>query len=201
MSDAAARQIVVLVHGIHTSRREARTWMDQLATKIRRETGMETYQFRYGWTSGASIALPGWGWISRRGKTRRFQRFVSRLVADRPATVHVVAHSFGTWIARYSLIRGPEQLRPRIGTLLLMGGIVHRNDRFTCGRVQRVVNLHSRNDDVVRRAPGFGDCGYRGLAVDGDRVSNVDMTPANHRAYTIPGREWNAVVTALSGNA
>jgi len=176
--------------------------MDQLARKIQRETGMDCYQFRYGWTSGASVALPGWGWISRRGKTRRFQRYLARLIADRPGTtVHVVAHSFGTWIARYSLIRGPEQLRPRIGTLVLMGGIVHRHDRFTCGRVERVVNLYSLGDDVVRRAPGFGDSGFRGLAGDGDRVTNVDLTPAEHCDYTRPGREWAAVVAALPRSA
>jgi pimeloyl-ACP methyl ester carboxylesterase len=195
------RGVVILLHGIHTSRKEADEWMPELAAFITSRTGLRTHLFKYGWTSGASIALPGIGWAGRRRKTRKFQRCVQRLQRSDIrgiGPIHVVAHSFGTWIARYGLIRGPEELRPRFGTFVMMGGIVHAADRFTEGRVGRVACLYSRDDDVVRLAPGFGDCGRQGLrGADGGRLVNVDCTPAAHRDYTRQGPAWEAVAGAL----
>lgn len=206
------KAIVVIVHGIHQSRHEAGEWMgwmsDYLETRAKlANTSFAFAHFKYGWTSGASIALPLWGWLGRRGKVRRFQRFVlearQRYGADLP--VHVVTHSFGGWIARYSLVRGKDEMRPRLSTLVMMASPTHARDRFTCGRVAQVWNLFSREDNTIRfaRSIGFGGAGLIGLLIadeDAARLHNVDKTPFEHHDYIRGGKgTWDKVADILCG--
>jgi hypothetical protein len=185
--------VVILVHGIHTSKREAREWMRKMGLYLSRAIpGLEVLQFKYGWISGISVRLPIWGWFSRRRKTRKFQRFVARAVKERGPETHpdVVAHSFGTWLAHHSMTKGgPKTFFRR---LVYMGGIVSSREDFRAeeGHYEKVLNLYSRNDMVVRYSL-FGHCGHRGfINASTLRVQSVDVTPAEHGDYIKPGRMW-----------
>lgn len=193
--------LVVLVPGVHEGEADATAWTTRMSLYLRDVLpGVFVVAYTPGWTSGASIGLPLWGWISRRVKVRRFQRWLARVVSIFPdVPVDVYAHSWGSLLARESLRRGPQEARPRFRTLILAGSIVDQDDRFACGRVQRVACLYSKDDVVVRRVPGFGEAGNVGLShADGVRLLNVDLTPLGHGDYTRPGRAWSVVAELLA---
>lgn len=191
---------VILVHGIHTSKTEARAWMRDMGAYLKRVIPeIEVHEFRYGWTSGVSVRLPVWGWFSRRRKTKKFQRFVAELAKKGGNAGHadVVAHSFGTWLTHHSMTKGgPKTFFRR---LVYMGGIVSSRENFEAEQThhERLLNMFSRKDDVVRFAP-FGHCGYRGFLNVGARVKNLDMTPLEHGEYLTSDKVWTKAADFLA---
>jgi len=198
------QHLIVMLHGVREDRAEAIEWMGALGRRLAAVVeGARVVPFIYGWTAATSVRLPLIGGFVRRGLVRRFQGFVTRLLAqgDPTAAVDVVAYSFGTWIAQESMTFAPG---PKLffRWLVYMGGIVSSRDDFAdeAGHFERVLNVHSRGDDVVRLAP-FGHCGYRGFVrAPKDRVGNVDLTPLNHRDYQRDGLAWDEVVEFLSSS-
>lgn len=208
------RRVIVIAHGIHTSRKDADRWMGGLEKFLRSKlptpqqvksdndtrwgtsVGDDIVQFRYGWTSGIMIRLPIVGWFSRRRRTKKFQKLVARIRkrARQPVHIDVIAHSFATWIAYYSTCRGKERMRTELGRVVFMGSIVSALADFPGDRFERVLNLHSEKDAVVRlgRYTGFGSSGIGGFMLEDDpRVQNVDLTPYEHDSYLEPrSRAW-----------
>lgn len=219
-----ARRVVILVHGIHTSRKDADRWMGGLERFLRERlpapqqvksadgrrwatsVGDDIVQFRYGWTSGIMIRrLSFIGWLSRRRRTKKFQKLVARLRRRNSSPLHVdvVAHSFGTWLVYYSTLKGKKRLRTKLGRVAFMAGVVPTRATFHPEAFERVLNLYSREDDVVRLASyaGFGRSGVHGFAASDDAgVKNVDLTPFEHDHYLNPlSKAWDLVADFLRG--
>ena len=192
------RRVIIVIHGIHTSRRDAATWMPALMKAVvPAAPDVAARSFLYGWTSGAAIRLPIIGWFSRRRRTRKFQRFVAALRQTFPgAEVDVIAHSFGTWITHYSMLKGNN--RTVLRKVVYMGGIVPQDQNWRNVPVGRVLCLYSLADRVVKIAPGFGESGNVGfIHADGTRIVNRDMSPFRHGDYLKSGPAWKAAAAFL----
>jgi hypothetical protein len=195
---------IILVHGIHTSKKEARAWMTPFAEVLKQTNpGVLVFPYTYGYVLGTSIAFPVRGRIVRRRAVRRFQKWAAQLVKRLGPDVELdaVGHSFGTHLVNESMVQdgGPRTFFRRV---VYMGGIVSTRETF--GRhddhLDGVLNLYSREDEIVRLCP-FGHCGWKGFkyhsvrTADGSFISiqhgipvtQIDMTPLEHEDYTLPG--------------
>lgn len=194
-------KLVLVVHGIHTGRKEGKAWMSDFCRILESNSvNTEAVPFLYGWTSGFMLRLPWWGRTLRRRLVKRFQKFATKELRKRGPTweLSVVCHSMGTWIVHRSMTykRGPRLFFDRI---VYMGGVVSSREDFDDerGHFHRILNLFSKGDDVIRFAP-FGHAGYKGFyAADGNKVLNKDLTPVNHDHYTKPGKGWKLAVDFL----
>ena len=184
---------LVIIHGIHTSKKDAAGWMPALGNHITEGWASVVYAYRYGWRSGVMMRFPIVGWFSRRRRVKAFQKFVARVKATHPgAEVDVVAHSYGTWIAHYAMTKGKPTRRTSYNRMVYMGSIVHQNEDWTLVPVKQALNLYSPKDKVVKAAPGFGESGEIGFDhADGERVTNLNLTPYSHGDYLAPGRAWD----------
>ena len=193
------RRLVVIIHGIHTSKKDAKSWMPELMKAIVPAHGnVAARAFTYGWTSGAAIRLPIVGWFSRRRRTAKFQKFIAELRKEHPgAKIDVVAHSFGTWITHYSMLKGKHLTT--LNRVVYMGGIVPQDEKWEDVPVNKVLCLFSKADKVVKMAPGFGESGNMGfIHADGRRVINRSMSPYRHGNYLKPGKAWTAMAGFLN---
>ena len=197
-----AQRVCVLVHGIHSSKDEARSWMEPLASELTAlMPDLEVLFYLYGYLLGTSIALPISGTIRRRRKVKRFQKWLARKMRAFPGDteVSVVAHSFGTYLTHRAMTYegAPRAIFDRV---IYMGGIVSSREDWKAerGHFSELLNLHSKKDHVVRLNP-FGQCGFLGFQNGvGLKVRNEDLTPYAHGDYTQPGAAWGRIQAFLT---
>ena len=200
-----AERVIVLVHGIHTSQKRAKTWMQALDNYLdsRHSGNLDVRKFMYGWISGFSIRFPFVGYWTRHHYVRKFQKFIEKIVKEKgnDVIIDVVCHSFGTYITHFSMtFDSSRRAKAFFNRIVYMGGIVSARENFKNeeGHFKQALNLWSGGDDVIRIAP-FGHSGYRGFNnADGEVVINKDMTPFNHNDYTMYGNAWPLIYEFLS---
>jgi hypothetical protein len=197
MTTVSARHVLVIIHGIHTSKNDAESWMPALGKHVSKGTDIEVLHYRYGWRSGVMMRFPGIGWFSRRSRVRGFQKFIKGLrknyaVADVNPRIDVIAHSYGTWISHYSMTKGKLKNRTSYNRIVYMGSIVHQDQDWAFVPVEKALNLYSPKDKVVAIAPGFGESGERGFDhADGLRVKNLNLKTYSHADFLSPGKAWD----------
>lgn len=201
--------VTVAIHGIRTGKHE--NWTDKWVAYAKEALpDWGHYNFEYGWLSG----LLGWffTWapmgIIRHRYTRKFWKFLLGLQKKHPeATIHILAHSYGTWIA-YHAIRHfqPEEKVINIGTVILVGGVLPYNHKrielrrvMREGLIQKLINYCSPYDAVVENIPfPFGCCGYKGFG-DGKKRPSTNFevynmwTEETHSSYFLGAsyfKEW-----------
>lgn len=167
---------------------------------------VEVVSFLYGWTSGLGIRLPFYGLWTRRRLTKKLQKFLVRQLRREPpgTQVDAIGHSFGTWLIHRSMTY-KGRVKAFYRRIIYAAGIVSSRENFEdeAGHYSGILNLYSREDDVVRLAP-FGHAGYNGFFY-ADRpgeplrvhVINADMTPFEHDDYTQPGKAWELTLKFL----
>jgi WD40 repeat protein len=139
-----ANHVVVTVHGIRTFG----DWQERLERIVGDVDAdghqVRFYHYKYGYLSLFAFGFPFMRWIV----TRRFREHLLSLVrAERPHTLDIVAHSFGTHLVAWALASVPIPQRPRVRVLILAGSVLKRTFDWS---------LLSATTDYV-----INDCGSR----------------------------------------
>jgi len=193
------QRVVILVPGIHTSRKEAQRWLGLLGDFIETQVpGARCLIYNHGWIAAIQIAFPFFGgWFIDR-KVKRFQKWVAaRMNEIDPSIVpDVVAHSVGTRLVDDSMTHdgGPHTFWDHV---IFMGGIVSSRKDFEeeADHFWRLLNFFSRHDEVVRTWP-YGHCGWKGFIVPHPRVKNWECH-FEHTDYQLPSVVWDKIVAFL----
>jgi pimeloyl-ACP methyl ester carboxylesterase len=172
-----AKTIVVLIHGILTKQNESDDWEPHLGTWIKEHyPDVECLIFKYGWldplrswlsTVVDLLKLPDW--INNLAIIR-FTKRLRQLQGSNPnADIHVVAHSYGTWVTWRTLM---QDSKIRLQSLTLIAGVISAHieknniDRLLInGQIKTVFSWSSHTDEVVRyiAVPPFGHLGWWGF--------------------------------------
>lgn len=177
--------------------------MSALGLQIQnKDPDLHLFPFAYGWTSFTTVAMPVIGWAVRNHLAKRLQALGAEIVKSLgpECQIDAVGHSLGTILIHKSLTLETSRPKAFYRRLVFMGGAVSSRETFEneAGHFEKLLNIHSRGDDVVRLIP-FGQCGYRGFTkADPKLVMNLDLTPDNHKSYSRPGVAWNAASAFLS---
>lgn len=146
MPAAPTSHLVISIHGIRTFGQ----WQERLEKLLRaHEPSIVVRSYKIGYFSIAAFQIPFLRWMVR----RRFRQYLLT-EADRDwDRIDIVAHSFGTHIAAWTLDSLPENRRPpAIHTLILSGSVLRLNFPWLLllgRRVQRVVNECGTKDSVL----------------------------------------------------
>ncbi len=141
------RHVVITVHGIRTFGR----WQERLEGLLRaHEPGTKVHNYKYGFFSILAYLFPFLRWLA----TDRFRRELSQTVAQYPsARIDIVAHSFGTHLVGWGLMRTAKDQRPKIHTIILASSVLKTGFRWrgllSDGTVRRVINECATRDWVV----------------------------------------------------
>ena len=177
-------RIVVLLHGIRTDA----YWHQQFQEVVSALSGeKETLILsrKYGNFSALQYAIP----VLRRNKVRWLRQTLEDLQLRHPrASICIIAHSFGTFLATEVLKRAP---RLRVDSLILCGSVVKRefewNKLTDNNNVKQVLNDCGAADlwPVLSRVfiPGTGDSGTFGFDNTGGRVRNRFFQYYDHGAF------------------
>lgn len=146
-NEAPTRRLLITVHGIRTFGK----WQDQLEGELRNRLGSSIHvcHYRYGFFTLFAFLIPPLRWLA----TRRFQAELlsqnRKLEWDR---IDIVAHSFGTHLVCWSLLRLPEPRRPRIHTIILASSVLKSSfpvRKLVGQSVRRLVNDCATRDVVL----------------------------------------------------
>lgn len=198
------KRAVFLVHGLHTSREEARAWAGPLGEKIQAANPdvVAVRLYAYGWLSAFAVRFPGVGGHVRRREVGRFQAWVRDQVQQLEQqhgklAIDGVGYSMGTYMLDHSMTDAPGP-RTFWDRLVLMGSILSSRDDWSdkAGHYMRAVNLFSSEDDVVRWST-FGQSGWQGFKAAPTTVVNYLCPKYEHGDYEHPGLAWTAAANFL----
>lgn len=145
------------------------------------------------------VGLPVVGDFERSHLVTRTQRFVADACRRYPdAQVDFVGHSLGTYLGFNAMTQpgGPRSFFRRVA---LMATSVSSREPFLDeeGHFEKVLNLYSRRDEVIRFDP-LGQAGWCGFRREDDRVHSEEVPGYTHGDYTHPGVAWGEVRSFLS---
>jgi pimeloyl-ACP methyl ester carboxylesterase len=167
------RWLIVTVHGIRT----VGAWQERLLDLIRRTPpsagiSIDVRTYKYGYFLAFALTIP----ILRRLAARRFRSHLLEVLEPHAySRVHLVAHSFGTYIACRGLLGIPSKAFPPVHTILLAGSVLpswFRWNRLRDLGISRIVNDCGTKDLALLASqliPGLGMAGregFRGLLDD-----------------------------------
>lgn len=199
------KRAVFLVHGIRTSRPEARAWAGLFGEKIQAANSdvVAVRLYEYGWLSAFAVRFPFVGGHVRRREVGRFQAWFRDQVQELEQlygklAIDGVGYSMGTYIIDHSMTDAPGP-RTFWDRLVLMGSILSHRDDWSdkAGHYQRAVNLYSREDDVVRWST-FGQSGWKGFKERPSSVVDFECLAYEHGDYERPGPAWDAAANFLN---
>lgn len=190
--------IVVTVHGIRTFG----AWqhrLEQLIATHASEHRIEVLHYRYGFF----LALAFWFPLTRWLAVRRFRSHLIAIARDKqPQRIHLVGHSFGTYLICKGLLHTADAQLP-VHTVLLAGSVLRcwfPWRRLTSLGVQRIINDCGDNDMPLLFSqlftPGTGMAGRAGLnGMVGGNCCNRYF-PFGHSGYFIEaGRPSDSFLT------
>lgn len=183
------KHIIITVHGILTDKHKD-NWQDRFQSYcLQYSSDVEVHSFKYGWWMILPYisTLPKWAILTRLARNfyaHKLKAFIKSKVKENPnSQLHIVAHSFGTWIT-HELILDPEVI---LETVHLIAGVISahisRNslDEACAKNTKEVYIYSSKHDTVCRFAPfPFGHLGYWGLI---DREVVEDRNRPRHKPY------------------
>ncbi|MET0382142.1 MAG: hypothetical protein ABW032_01840, partial [Burkholderiaceae bacterium] len=177
--------MLITVHGIRTFGQ----WQERLGALARGGDGrLGVEHFKYGYFSVLAFALPPLRWLA----VRSFRRSLVAAAARYPGhELLIVGHSNGTYLIGQALRQAKDELRGRVGTVILAGSVL-RSD-FDWERViaelgiERVVNDCGTEDAIlvlsqlgVLFTGMAGRLGFHGMT--GSRLHNRYF-PGGHSHY------------------
>jgi hypothetical protein len=118
-SNSNSRRLLITVHGIRTFGR----WQERIEELVKRDLGLNTdvRHYRYGFFTILAFLFPPLRWLA----TRRFHiALLHQLQRESWERVDIVAHSFGTHLVGWGLLRIQEARRPAIHTLIFAGSVL-----------------------------------------------------------------------------
>jgi WD40 repeat protein len=147
ISPTKKEHVVIAVHGIMTFG----TWQERLTALIKAvDPGIRVCRFKCGFYSLLAYLFPPTRWLA----TAYFHRKLRKTLARHPGSrTDIVAHSFGTHLLGWGLLRFPEHQRPKLDTIILAGSVLSSGfdwgDLVHAGTVRRVFNECAARDWVV----------------------------------------------------
>src|SRR5271163_156088 len=107
----SAPRLLITVHGIRTFGR----WQEELKRKIDAQLGegVEVCHYRYGFFTILAFLIPPFRWLA----TARFRSELLHLANRQWSRIDIVAHSFGTHLVGWGLLRLQKVRRPPIHTV------------------------------------------------------------------------------------
>lgn len=183
------KTIIVTIHGILTNIDESdswqaafRLWLNKAYSNEVADGTLVQLPFSYGMIGpiwAFILNTMAWAGLARFVSpfaTRRFKKFLQETAKNYPEyEIHIVAHSFGTWVTQESLEEVAGRTDVCIKSLHLFGAVIsahiQRNylDEFLMSKqLGYCVVWSSHNDTVVRylAVPPFGHAGYWGIIRD-----------------------------------
>lgn len=152
--DAAAakevRRLIVTVHGIRTFG----GWQEKLEELIYAEAKLKSLpvivvNHKFNYFSIFSFIIPIFRWIAVRQFLAELTHHISLTNWTR---VDIIGHSFGTYMIGWALKRMPEELNPRIHTVILAGSVLKEDFlwRDLLGtRLLRIINDCGARDNIL----------------------------------------------------
>jgi WD40 repeat protein/pimeloyl-ACP methyl ester carboxylesterase len=146
LPSAPPSHLVISIHGIRTFGQ----WQERLEKLLRaQEPSIVVRSYKIGYFSIAAFQIPFLRWMVR----RRFTQYLLTEADRNWDRIDIVAHSFGTHIAAWTLHSLPENRLPlAIHTLILSGSVLRLNFPWLLlleRRVRRVVNECGTKDSVL----------------------------------------------------
>lgn len=171
------KMLIISVHGIFSNIDASDAWQHAFDIWLRsfyaeemQSTNLVHLPFSYG-ILGPIGAWTGVSNLSMSLSVNRFTKFLRAVIKAYPGyKIHIVAHSFGTWVVHQTLNDYPEWAD--ITGLHLFGGVIsahiqknYLDETLMWKQVQYCVVWSSHNDLVVRflAIPPFGHIGYWGI--------------------------------------
>jgi len=199
------KRAVVLVPGIHTTKREADAWKAGLEPRILVACPdvVRVLLYTQGWISAFAIRVPWIGAGVRRRAIGRFQRWVAGTAQALKEEFRVevqldaIGYSFGSYLVGHSMSDAPGP-RSFWGRVALMGSILSSRDDWSAraGHYQQALNIYSPEDDVVHFST-FGQSGWAGFRRAPAIVRNREVF-YEHGDYQRPGPAWKIATDFLA---
>jgi len=167
-------RLVITVHGIRTFG----LWQEKLEERLRanRDLLIEVCHYRYGFFTVIAFLIPPLRWLA----TRRFYSDLRRQISQQSwSRIDIVAHSFGTHLVGWSVLKLPPSDPPAIHTVIFAGSVLKSSFpiRSLLQRVGRLVNDCGVSDQVLLANQLFvlftgmaGRIGFAGM--EGDHFRN-----------------------------
>lgn len=197
--------VIVSLHGIMTPVQEKNGWQEAFGNYLKENYPDVTYiPIYYG------LITPTISWLTtvafnfkvkfiinwiKKLVSKKFKDTVVNFLKENPnAKLHVIAHSFGTWISHEFLIDNPEV---KIQSLTLVAGVIsahieknYLDEMLNKGQIKACFTWGSHKDMVVRAIalPPFGHLGYWNIITDDpqDRISPKTKPYLSLDLYNIP---------------
>jgi len=184
------KHLVITIHGVQTKRNKS-NWQEEFENFVLYHSAdCEVVNFKYGYWLGvlpwiATFPTPFLAKWLKNHYTKKFRKFIKKQVRKyKPEHLHLIGHSFGTWITHSILL----DLQIPLQTVHLIAPVVSahikRNDLDSAvldRKTNHVYIYSSKADEVCRLAPyPFGHLGYWGLI---DRQQPQDRTQARKQPY------------------
>lgn len=177
------KTVIVTIHGIMTDVKDKDDWQERFDRWLHLKYGDEMQNeelvhrpFSLGWINPIRAHLTTvLYWLRldhypRRWSIDKFRKFLEETQSQYPDhNIHIVAHSFGTWVTHEVLRMAPNI---RVQSLNFFGAVISAHIRRNCidelvetGQLKACFNWCSHNDIVVRHIaiPPFGHLGYWGF--------------------------------------
>jgi len=197
MTDARTEQeVVIVVHGIRTRG----AWQKEIAAPLS-QRGFIPASIDYGWFSVVPFLIPS----CRRRKIDWFRDEYNRVITEYRTVPHLIAHSFGTYIA----LRALQKFAPtiRFKSVILCGCIVRQDypwkEIFSQRLVGRVLNDRAELDNWAGTVQHFiGDAGPAGKAgFDYPDISQPNHPEWGHSDFFFVGNFKARWIPFLQGKA
>lgn len=166
--------IISTIHGIHTT--DMNTWQDNFrfyAKALFPEVKLINFEYGtvlapFAWMNAITkcFHLPAWLTDHLIARYAKHLEELSKKFPDHE--ISILAHSLGTWIAYWALVRCKEV---NIRNLVLVGAVISSHQEkldivnwLETGKMNALYNWYSHSDRVVEFAPPpFGKAGFRGM--------------------------------------
>jgi pimeloyl-ACP methyl ester carboxylesterase len=172
-----SKTIVVSIHGIMTRKDDLTDWEEDFGKWLLvNHPEIQYIKFKYGWigpirswlsTIMDVLKLPDW---INNLSIEKFTQLLIQLRQDNPdAKIHIVSHSYGTWVTWNTLLDYPWL---KIQSVAFVAGVISAHIRknkldelLKNKEIKSVFVWCSHDDEVVRliALPPFGHLGYWGI--------------------------------------
>ncbi|MGG4675759.1 alpha/beta hydrolase, partial [Providencia sp. Me1] len=178
----AKNSVLITVHGIRTFA----PWQNIIEDKINNFTNkFEHIKINYGFLNILCFLFP----LTRRVFAKKIiQDIVSSIESNKDKRIHIICHSFGTYLVFHALNKVVNK-DLRIENLILSGSVLKRDTSLLTTKkiCNRIINDCAINDYVLLLCKiavvGLGDAGRKGFIEPSDLIFSNRYFKGGHSVY------------------